>query len=215
MKKVVDDLLKYGEVQRGLLGVQIQDVTSELADKEGLSDVKGVFIAKVTENSAAEAAGLKDKDIIIAIDDERVNSTNELQEKVGKKSPGDKVKVGIIRSGKNMDYVVTLKSKDGKTTLTKTEKVETNKVLGCEFETIGRDERLKLKIASGVKLKSLSDKSALKKAGIPVGFVLTHIDKVPVGSVSEVKNSLENKKGVVFLVGINPNGSKGYYGFEL
>ena len=215
MKKVVDDLLKYGEVQRGLLGVQIQDVTSELADKEGLSDVKGVFIAKVTENSAAEAAGLKDKDIIVAIDDEKVNTTNELQEKVGKKSPGDKVKVGIIRSGKNLDYVVTLKSKDGKTTLTKTEKVETNKVLGCEFETIGRDERLKLKIASGVKLKSLSDKSALKKAGIPVGFVLTHIDKVPVGSVSEVKNTLENKKGVVFLVGINPNGSKGYYGFEL
>jgi Do/DeqQ family serine protease len=215
MKKVIDDLLKYGEVQRGLLGVQIQDVSSELADKEGLKEVRGVFVAKVTENSAAESAGIKDKDIIIAIDDEKVNTSNELQEKVGKKSPGDKVKVSIIRDGKNMDFVVTLRGKDGKTTLAKVEKAETNKVLGCEFESIARDERLKLKISSGVKVKSIGEKSALKKAGIPVGFILTHIDKVPVNSVTEVKNSLENKKGIVFLVGINPNGSKGYYGFEL
>jgi S1-C subfamily serine protease len=117
-------LLKYGEVQRGLLGVQIQDVTSELADKEGLKEVKGVFIAKVNEKSAADDAGIKDKDVIVSVDGESVNSSNELQEKVGKRSPGEKVKVGILRNNKNLEFEVTLKNKDGKIGIVKSEKIE-------------------------------------------------------------------------------------------
>ncbi|MBC7384349.1 MAG: Do family serine endopeptidase [Bacteroidia bacterium] len=215
MKKVVDDLMKYGEVQRGLLGVQIQDVTNELADKEGLPEVKGVFIGKVTENSAAEAAGLKDKDVIVAIDGERVNSSNELQEKIGKKSPGDKVKVSTLRNGKPLDFEVVLKNKEGKITITKTEKIESNKVLDCEFETIMREEKFKLKIANGVRVKKLGDKSPLKKAGIQNGFVITSIDKKSMSTIADVKLSLEDHKGGVLLEGINPDGTKGYYGFGL
>lgn len=215
MKKVVGDLKKYGEVQRGLLGVQIQDVTNDLADKEGLSEVRGVFIAKVNENSAADAAGIKDKDVIVAIDGEKVNSSSELQEKVGKKSPGDLVKVSVIRSNKPLDFNVTLRNKEGKTSVVKTEKIESNKVLGCEFENISREERLKLKISNGVRLKKLGENSILKKRGVPQGFVITHIDKTPVASSAEVKTALEGKKGGVLVEGINPDGSKGYYGFGI
>jgi len=215
MKKVIDDLLKYGEVQRGLLGVQIQDVTSELADKEGLKEVKGVFIAKVNENSAADDAGIKDKDVIVSVDGENVNTSNELQEKVGKRSPGEKVKVGILRNNKALEFEVTLKNKDGKTGIVKSEKIESNKVLDCEFETIVREERLKLKISNGVKVKKIGDKSPLKKAGVPLGFVITQIDKTSVANSSEVKNALEGRKGGVLLEGINPDGSKGYYGFGI
>ncbi len=215
MKKVVDDILKYGEVQRGLLGVQIQDVSNELADKEGLKDVKGVFISKVNEKSAAEAAGLKDKDVIVAIDGESVNSTNELQEKIGKKSPGNKVKVNIVRNGKPMDFEVVLRNKEGKTDVINVEKVETNKVLDCEFENIPREDRLKLKITNGIRIKNVGDKSPLKSKGVPNGFVLTHIDNKPVSTLADVKSSLEGRKGGVLLEGINPNGSKGYYGFGI
>jgi Do/DeqQ family serine protease len=215
MKKVIDDLLKYGEVQRGLLGVQIQDVTSELADKEGLKEVKGVFIAKVNEKSAADDAGIKDKDVIVSVDGENVNTSNELQEKVGKRSPGEKVKVGILRNNKALEFEVTLKNKDGKTGIVKSEKIESNKVLDCEFETIVREERLKLKISNGVKVKKIGDKSPLKKAGVPLGFVITQIDKTSVANSSEVKNALEGRKGGVLLEGINPDGSKGYYGFGI
>lgn len=215
MNKVVNDLMKYGEVQRGLLGVQIQDVNNQLAEKEGLKDVKGIYVAKVNENSAAEAAGIKDGDVIISIDGETVNTSNELQEKVGKKSPGDKVLVGIMRKGNKLEVTATLKSKEGKTTLVKTEKTESNKILDCEFESIPREERLKLKISNGIRIKKVGEKSPLKKAGIPNGFVVTSIDKNPVSTLTDVKLSLEDHKGGVLIEGINPDGSKGYYGFGL
>jgi S1-C subfamily serine protease len=215
MKKVIEDLRKYGSVQRGLLGVQIQDVTNALAEKEGLSEVKGVFIAKVNENSAAEAAGIKDKDVIISIDGESVKSTNELQEKVGKKSPGDKVMVGLIRKGNKLELPVTLRSKEGKATVEVKEKTESNKILGCEFESIPREERLKLKISNGVRVKKVGESSNLKKAGVPNGFIVTKIGETAIATVSQLKEILENKKGGVLLEGINPDGSKGYYGFGI
>lgn len=216
MKKVVDDLMNYGTVQRGLLGVQIQDMNNQIAEKEGLTEVKGVYVAKVTENSAAEAAGMKDGDIILTIDGEAVNSSNELQEKVGQKSPGDKVTVGLLRKGKAMEVSATLRGKDGKTTVVKNDKIETNKVLDCEFESLSREDRLKLKVSGGVRVKKVGDKSPLRKVGVPNGFVLTTLttnEKKAITTVGEVKQMLEGYKGDVQLVGINPDGSKGYYGF--
>ncbi|MES2559720.1 MAG: Do family serine endopeptidase [Bacteroidota bacterium] len=215
MKKIIDDLLKYGEVQRGFLGVSIQDVNGELADKEGLKEVKGVFVAKVNPNSAAEDAGLKDKDVIVKIGDISVNSSAELQEQIGKRNPGDKVKVLVMRDGKEKEFEVMLKNKDGKTDLVKAPKIETGKALNSEFENVSREERLKLKIGNGVRLKKADEKSELKKAGIPNGFIIVSIDKMPVYTPSDVKRALTDKKGGVLLEGINPDGSKGYYAFAL
>jgi serine protease Do len=215
MRKIIDDLLKYGEVQRGFLGVSIQDVNSDLADKEGLKEVRGIFVAKVNPNSAAEDAGMKDKDVIIKIGDVAVNSSSELQEQIGKRNPGDKVKVLVVRDGKEKEFEVVLKNKDGKTGIVKSEKVETDKALNSEFETVSREERLKLKIQSGVRLKKADEKSILKKAGIPNGFIITSIDKRPVYTPSDVKRALSEKNGGVLLEGINPDGSRGYYGFGI
>ncbi len=215
MKKIIDDLTKYGAVQRGVLGIQINDVTSELADKEGLKDIRGVYVRKVNPNSAAEDAGVKDKDVIIAVDGVKVNSSPELQEQIGKRNPGDKVKLTLVRDGKEKTVDVILKSIDGKTEIVRSEKIETNKVLDCEFETISRDERLKLHIANGVRVKKIGEKSVLKKAGIPNNFIVTVIDKKPVNTISDVKNSLEGKKGGTLIEGLNPDGSKGYYGFGI
>jgi len=215
MKKVIGDLTKYGEVQRGLLGVSIQDVNSQLADKEGLAEVKGVFVAKVNPNSAAEEAGVKDGDVIVKVDGVAVNSSSELQEQVGKRSPGDKVSLVLMRSNKEIAVEAVLKNKEGKTGLIKTEKVETNKALDAEFETLAREERLKLKITHGVRVKKVADKSILKKAGVPQGFIITSIDKRPVATPSEVKLALENAGEGVLLGGINPDGSKGFYGIGL
>ncbi len=197
------------------MGVQIQDVNGELADKEGLKEVRGVYVAKVNPNSAAEDAGIKDKDVILSIEGQKVNSSSELQEQVGKRNPGDQLKVVVLRDGKEKEFMVTLKNRDGKTTIGRVEKTETNKVLDSEFESISRDERLKLRISNGVRVKHVGEKSEMKKAGVPNGFILISIDKVPVNTVSEVKAAFENKKGGVLLEGINPDGSKGYYGFGL
>lgn len=212
MKKVISDLTKYGEVQRGLLGVNIADVNSQLADKEGLKDVKGVYVVKVNPNSAAEEAGVKDKDVIIKVDDVVVNSSSELQEQVGKRSPGEKVKLLLMRDSKEITVEATLRNREGKTGILKSEKIETNKALDAEFETVSREERLKLKISTGVRIKKLSDKSVLKRAGVPEGFIITSIDKQPVTTPSEVKQALSDISEGVLLGGVNPDGSKGFYG---
>jgi serine protease Do len=215
MKKIIDDLLKYGEVQRGFLGVSIQDVNAQLADKEGLKVVRGIFVAKVNPNSAALDAGIKDKDVIIKIGEVTVNSSSELQEQIGKRNPGDKVHVIVLRDGKEKDFEVILKNKNGEIGIVKSEKIETDKALNSEFETVSREDRLKLKIGNGVRLKKADEKSVLKKAGIPNGFIIISIDKKLVYTPTDVKNALKDKKGGVLLEGINPDGSKGYYGFGL
>jgi Do/DeqQ family serine protease len=215
MKKIIDDLLKYGEVQRGFLGVSIQDVNGQLADKEGLKDVRGIFVAKVNPNSAAQDAGIEDRDVIIKVGDIAVNSSSELQEQIGKRNPGDHIKVTVVRDGKEKEFDVVLKNKDGQTTLVKSEKLETSKALNCEFESITRDERLNMHISNGVRLKKADDKSVLRKKNVPVGFVITSIDKKPVYTPGDVTRVLSSTKGAILLEGINPDGSKGVYGFAI
>jgi serine protease Do len=211
MKKVIEDLTKYGKVQRGILGVEIRDVNSDLADKEGLKEVRGVFVWKVKTNSAAEDAGMKDKDVIISIDGIKVNSSPELQEQVGKHNPGDKVVLLVLRDNKEKTIDVILKSIEGKTEIIRAEKIESNKILGSEFESLTRDERMKFHIANGVRLKKAGEKSILKERGVPNGYIVISVDKKAVSSLSELKAALENKKEGTLLEGINPDGSKGYY----
>lgn len=215
MQKVINDLMKYGTVQRGVLGVEITDVNGELADKLGLKQVKGVYVRNVKENSAAEEAGLKSDDVITSIDGIAANTTPELQEIIGKKNPGDVVKVTVIRDGKDKIFDVKLKGLDGKTTLKIAEKTETNKALDTDFETLTRDERLKLKISSGLRVKNIGTKSILKPAGIPQGFVITSVDKKPIATVSDLKTAFEGKKGAVLVEGVKADGTQDYFAVKI
>ncbi len=215
MQKVINDLMKYGTVQRGVLGVEITDINGELADKLGLKQVKGVYVRNVKENSAAEEAGLKSDDVITSIDGIAANTTPELQEIIGKKNPGDIVKVTVIRDGKEKIFDVKLKGLDGKTTLKIAEKTETNKALDTDFETLTRDERLKLKISSGLRVKNIGAKSILKPAGIPQGFVITSVDKKPIATVSDLKTAFEGKKGAVLVEGVKADGTQDYFAVKI
>ena len=109
MQKIVDDLIQYGEVQRGLIGVSIQDLDNEIADDLGINITEGVHIIEVMDDGAAKEAGLLSDDIIVGVDDKGIKNTPQLQEIVGRGRPGDKVKLNINRSGKQQDIVVTLK----------------------------------------------------------------------------------------------------------
>ncbi|MFY7734266.1 MAG: Do family serine endopeptidase [Bacteroidia bacterium] len=215
MSKVINDLQKYGTVQRGVLGVEITDIDGALADKLGLKEVKGVYVRNVKENSAAEDAGLKSDDVIISADGTETKTTPELQEMIGKKNPGDVVKIKVIRDGKEKLFDVKLKGLDGKTALKTAEKTEVNKALDTDFETLTRDERLKLKIANGIKVKNIGGKSILKAAGVPAGFVITNIDKKPVSTVSDVKAAFEGKKGAVLVEGVNADGTQDYFAVKI
>jgi len=119
VKKVMDDLLEFGKVQRGLLGIRIADVNARLAEIEDLSVVKGVYVSQVNSNSAAEQAGIEPGDVIIKIDEVSVNNVAELQEIVARNRPGDKVTVHFIRNGKEKQTGAVLRNVDGNTTLSR------------------------------------------------------------------------------------------------
>ena len=214
VRKILDDIKKYGEVKRAILGVRIQDITSELAEKEGIAEFKGVYVPDVIEGSAADKAGVKKGDIILKVNDIDVNSSSNLQEQISKYYPGQKVKLLINRKGSRKEIEVTLLSRDGKSEIETTTKTESKVVLGATLENITKEEKLKFKIQNGVKIIKLA-KSPLKDKGIPEGFIITSIDKKPVYNVKDVMAMLEGKKGSVLLDGIMPDGSKDAFALRL
>jgi serine protease Do len=210
VKKVMDDLFNHGEVQRALLGVMIQDVSSELAKEKNLKDIKGVYVSNVNEGSAAKDAGIQSGDVIIKIDDYYVNSSSELQEVVAQHRPGEKVIALVIRNGKEITKTVTLKNKKGNFNIIKESAAQINEDLGAEFGELSKEEKEKLKIQDGVKIGKVLE-GKLKDAGVKAGFVITKIDKADIKTPKDIAKALEDKSGGILIEGIYPDGKKAYY----
>lgn len=211
VKKVVGDLLEFGNVQRGFIGVNIRDIDSKFADEKGIKSLKGVYVAGISDGGAAAAAGIKEGDIITKVGGNTVNSSPELQEQVGRFRPGDKVEVTLIRSGSEKIVPVTLKNKDGNTGIVKNEMVS---LLGAEFEVLSREEGNRLGIQNGVKITKLNA-GKLRSAGIREGFIIESIDNKTVKGTDEIISALKDKTGGILIEGIYPNGMRAYYGFGL
>ncbi|MBI1221324.1 MAG: Do family serine endopeptidase [Bacteroidetes bacterium] len=215
VKKVMDDLLKYGIVQRGFLGISIQDVDAKLADEKGLKKIEGVYVAGVSEDGAAKKAGIKEGDVVLKINDKPVNSSSALQEEVSRYYPGDDINVTIRRNGDEKVIKATLNNQEGKAEIIKAEPPKADfSIEGAKLRNTTREERMKLKISHGVVIDQL-DNGAFKSAGIEPGFVITYIDKRQVTSSQEVMNILKAKKGAVLIEGVDKNGNDKVYGLKI
>ncbi|MFN5324835.1 MAG: Do family serine endopeptidase [Bacteroidota bacterium] len=211
VRKVVSDLIEFGNVQRAFIGVSIRDIDSKLADEKGIKKLNGVYVAGLTEGGAAESAGIEEGDIITKVGGVDVNTSPELQEQVSKYRPGDKIEVTLNRNNSLKTVVVTLRNKDGEIKVVKNETVSH---LGAEFATVSKEESAKLGIRSGVKITKL-DAGKLRNAGIREGFIIQSIDNRPVSTPNDITSVLNNKKGGVLIEGLYPNGTRAYYGFGL
>jgi len=214
VKKVVSDLLDYGEVQRAFLGVNIREIDSKLAEQQGLKQLRGVFVADIVDEGAAQKSGIEKGDIILAIGGVSVNSTSELLENVGRYRPGDKVAVLISRANRESTVNVVLRNKQGNTSIVKKEDTDIVSILGATFEQAQPDLLSRLNIRNGVQVKKLAE-GILKDAGIREGYVITEIDKKPINSAADIQSALANKKGGVLIEGVYPNRTRAYYGFGL
>ncbi|MFN3405151.1 MAG: Do family serine endopeptidase [Cytophagaceae bacterium] len=211
VKKVVGDIVEYGTVQRALLGVSIQDISSTLAKEKGISEYTGVYIAAVNSGSAADKAGLKEGDIITHINGVAVNSASSLQENVARFRPGDKVKVSYLRNGKTHEAEAVLKNKMGDTELVKKEVSNVSLLVGAGLRDIGREEIKKYKVDAGVLVEKVNT-GKFKEAGIKEGFVITSVDKHPVNNTDQLLKYLEKNKSEGTLIGgVYPDGKKAYY----
>jgi serine protease Do len=215
VQKVMRDLIDYGVVQRGYLGVQISDINQELKEKENLPNLKGVFLAKVIDDGSADKAGLKDGDVILKIGSKEVNSVAELQEEIGKRRPGDKVTITVRRKNGNEEVKdLVLRNKDGETKLVSKEEVSRNAALGATFRELTEKEKKELNVKNGVKIESLSA-GKLKSVGLREGMVITKVNNELITNVEQLTLKLNNKNSGVLLEVLTESGKRDYVGFGL
>ena len=221
MNKVVDDLKKYGSVQRALLGIQGGDVLNYINSKKDkgedvdLGTNEGVYVAKVEDDGAGASAGLKEGDVIVSVDDKKITKMAELQEIMASKRPGDKLTLTYMRDKKKTTKTVTLKNEQGTTAVVKPADLD---VLGGNFREITADQKKQLNISYGLEVIKVNN-GALKNANITRGFIIQKINDESMKTIDDlqkiVKAASTSKDPVLYVQGIYPTGKKGYFAVPL
>ena len=221
MNKVVADLKQYGTVQRALIGIQGQDVKNYVDAKKDkgedvdLGTMEGIYVAKVSEESAAEEAGMKEGDVITAIDGKPVGKMAELQEVLAKKRPGDKVSVTYLRDKKKATKTLTLKNEKGNTQVVKKADLD---VLGGNFRAITDAQKEQMNIGYGLEVLKVNA-GKLKNAGITKGFIIQRVNDSAVKTIEDLQNAVKeastSKDPVLYIQGVYPTGKKAYFAVPL
>jgi Do/DeqQ family serine protease len=206
-RKVVEDILEYGNVQNGILGIQGGALNSVIAEKIGVNDTEGVYIDSVIEDSGAEKAGVKKGDIIKEIDNIKISKFSDLTGHLNTKRPNDVVHLVILRDGKTKNIPVTL-AKNQTTIIPLVGSVKNAKLSDLK----------KYKTSYGVKITDLNDQYAnyWKRNGIEEGCIITSVNDMKVTSVDDVQIALkmDTESGSLRIELINTNGEKERYNFK-
>ena len=213
VRKVVADLLEFGDVQRAFIGVVLQDLNADLAKKKSIEVIRGVYVSGLNTGGAAEDAGVKEGDVILKIQGMEVNNVPELQEQVGRYRPGDSVKLTVNRGGSMKEIDLTLKNRNGNTKLIRYTEAVANE-LGADFVPVTEAEKSTLKLNSGIKVESIRE-GRFRNIGIKEGFIITNIGDMKVNSIDDIMNALKSERRGLLIEGIYPNGARAYYGLGI
>lgn len=216
--KVVEDIKKYGTVQRGLLGIAGSDVDADLAKKEGLKVNKGVFVGDFAEISAALAAGIEKGDVITAINGASVDDFGQLQSEISRYRPGDVVSVSIDRKGSKKTFKVTLKNKDGNERVIREQNTNSDK-LKASLKALEPQQLRSYGLSYGVQVSKLQA-GPLRKAGIQDGFIILTANDRPIRSISDLNKVIGeaqvSRNKSLYIRGFYPNsGDVASYNVEL
>ena len=212
MNKVVDDIKKYGAVQRAMIGIKGGDVSNKVdADKEQGKEVdygtmEGIYIGEVVEGGAAQAAGLQKEDVIISIDGQKIKKFGDLQGVIAQKRPGDKVKVTYLRNKKEHTATLTLKNEQGNTKVVKNADVD---ILGIDVRPITDSQKKQLEISYGLEVLKVSG-GKMKEAGVPKGFIIQVVNDQPMRSFDDLQQAVKDAKDQMLIIrGMFPTGKRG------
>lgn len=221
MNKVVDDIKKYGSVQRVILGIQGGDVINYInAQKEegktvDLGTNEGVYVDKVSEEGNGAEIGLHKKDVIVKFDGKKVTKMSELQQLLNTKRPGDKASITFLRDKKEITKTITLKNAQGTTKPIEQADID---VLGGQFRPITDATKKQLNIKYGLEVMKINS-GALRNAGINRGFIIQKVNDEVVNSIEGlqrlVKIASTSKDPVLYIQGVYPTGKKAYYAVPL
>ena len=183
-RKIIEDLMQFGNVQRGVLGIEGGEMNSNYAKEIGVKETQGFYINKVTKNSGAEKAGLQKGDIIVQLDDKKINGFAELTAYINTKRPNDVVQVRIIRDEKEKTIQVKLCKKE----------LLNYEFNGIEFEDIDAADKKKFRIKEGVKIKTLSNPDYTEYANLLNGAIILSIDGQKAKDIETVSSYLAKKE---------------------
>lgn len=227
-KVVAEDLISSGKVNRGYIGVRIEEVDEDLAKAVGLDKPKGILIQQVMEDGAASKEDILEGDIILDVDGKEVNKPNELQSLVASKRAGDVIKLNIFRNGESIQRNITLKARDddGETVVAKTEtekKKKNNETVEASFDDLGltvrdlkSDEYDQFKVQNGVLISKVKRFGKAENQRLFAGLVITEIDRVKIDSVSELEDVIDDNKGkAILLKVVDQTGTSRFVGMEI
>ena len=210
VKKIAYDLMDFGSVKRAVLGIKMQPIDDKIAEELKLSSRNGVYISEVSASSAADEAGLKAGDILLAIDSTKVNTTPSVQEAVSRYSPGDSAVITILRDGKEKKVEVTFKGTSQENgTLADDGSVA---FYGSSIKEASEETLAKYGLKSGVEIVELGP-GKLMEAGAVEGFIIQYVNDHPVKTPQDVIDVVKKSKRTVFIEGVTPSGRIGYFGF--
>ena len=210
VKKIVYDLMDYGSVKRAILGITMQEIDDKIADELKLSSRNGVYIVEVSKSGAADKAGIKAGDVLVAIDSIRLTNSASVQEAVSRFSPGDKAVVTVIRDGKEKNMEVVFKGTSQENgTLSDDGSVA---FYGSSIKAADDETLKKFGLKSGVEIVELGP-GKMMEAGATEGFIILYVNDHPVKTPEDVIEIVKKSKRTVFIEGVTPSGRTGYFGF--
>ena len=210
VKKIVYDLMDYGSVQRAVLGITMQEIDDKIANELKLSSRNGVYIVEVSKSGAADKAGIKAGDVLIAIDSTMLTNSASVQETVSRFSPGDEAVVTVIRDGKQKKLDVKFKG-TAKENGTKSDDGSVA-FYGSSIKAASEETLAKLGIKNGVEIVELGP-GKLMEAGATEGFVIQYVNDHPVKTPEDIIEIVKKSRRTVFIEGMTPSGRTGYFGF--
>ncbi len=217
-KKVMDDFIKFGEVKRGFIGVTFQELNSDLAKQLNIKEINGLYVSSTVDGGAAATAGIKKGDIIKKLNGDDVITSAELQERVGRMRPGDKVTLSVLRDGNLKNFNLTLKGAEANKD-TSEDSIAASEVLnslGATFAPIKDADKKKHGISSGVEVTSVAAGKVFDMYEVPKGTIITSINGRGVNNTDQVNAALGATKGnMLSIQGIAPDGSRFRFTFPV
>jgi serine protease Do len=213
-KKILDDFRKFGSVKRGYIGVTFSALDADVAEKLNIQDNSGLYVNEVLPGSGAAAAGIQKGDIIKKVEGNVIYDSPDLQEKIGRLSPGDKVQLTYLRNGQMKDTQVTLKG-EGTTvqpnTVAKASKGASIEKLGASFAPASAELKGKYGVRSGVVVTGVEQGKIFDSLEISKGLLVTAVNGRPVNSVKDVEAALpQSRNGMTTISGVNEEGKFTY-----
>ncbi len=210
VRKVIKDLRDYGVVQRGIMGVYIDEITNRKAKELGLPSVEGVLITRISPGGSAEDAGMVKNDVIISINGVKTRTLPEMQELLGRYRPGNLLQVEYLRKGKSYKVEIILKDKTNGVASISSSEEAILRTLGFELRNLTKEEKKRMQV-DGVKVISIYRGSKIERTNMDPGFIITNLDNRRIGSVKELIRELEEASGKVMLEGIYEHYPGSYY----